>query len=333
MFPIYPGFENLPLHVDVEWQGRTRPVVARLEQWPGSEEALVVCSFEDDKRLGEWVLENNNGLYCRRNPRRLLRRHVTHDGPRPHCTWRLSGRATRQLKSLIACAFHRYNMGVKPLRIVHLPELPHAPHVAIERHPYFFWCPSTNRNSFLQFRLGTRPTGFSPPYREAKSQLLDGWKDKSSDARFAWGWASLTKSEKRRLLTGYDGDSNEMACVMRWILNSSTLFWQHAPRWRWAIRVIPIQDLLRGHCPSLQLETELAQLEIWNAILRAHFIPRGRADLLRDHPCIEDEMRTLSHVFVGQAPTAHEQLEAKLQLREWLRDKATPQQIKDLLDT
>ena len=64
MFPTYPGFEDLPIRVEVEWQGRTRPVVANIERWPLHHQLIVVvCQFEEDAGDGEWVLLDHLGIF------------------------------------------------------------------------------------------------------------------------------------------------------------------------------------------------------------------------------------------------------------------------------
>ncbi len=308
-------------------------VIARLEQWPETDQAVLICSFENDKSAGEWFLTTHVGLYCRRNPSRLLHRYVEYGGPRPPCKWRFSSRGSSQMRSLIERAFRQNRWGVKivPISVVYLPELPDSPRVAVHKHPYFSWCPTTNRNDFLQFKISSRPAEFSPPQSEMKGQLLNCWKDRDSDARFAWQWASLSRNAKIQMLTGYNGNMDELTHLMRKVLLSSGLLWRHAPRWHWRICIIPIQGRIYGNAPTKSLEAELKLLELWDSVFRAHFMPQAQPNLLQYHSCIEDDMRTLGQASVRQAPTAHEQLEAKLALREWLHNKATPPQIEQLL--
>ena len=65
MFLAYRGFENLPLRVEVKWQGETRFVMGRIAQWPGSELAVVVCSFADYARFLHsrgWTANDANNM-------------------------------------------------------------------------------------------------------------------------------------------------------------------------------------------------------------------------------------------------------------------------------
>lgn len=59
VFPPFPGFEKFVLRVEVEWQGRARFVVARLEALPGSPRtAVLVATFEDAPAEGEWLVRS-----------------------------------------------------------------------------------------------------------------------------------------------------------------------------------------------------------------------------------------------------------------------------------
>ena len=56
--------------------------------------------------------------------------------------------------------------------------------------------------------------------------------------------------------------------------------------------------------------------------------------MLEQHICAREFWRhaeTLENVRVDEPPTMHEQLEARLELREWLEDKATPDEIARML--
>ena len=54
MLEPFPGFEELPIHLNVEYQGRKRPVLVRIEQFSSSPPlALPVCSWMDAPSEGE----------------------------------------------------------------------------------------------------------------------------------------------------------------------------------------------------------------------------------------------------------------------------------------
>ncbi len=76
MFDAYPGFEGLTLRVEVEWQGRARPVVVQIVQWPAfdSEAAVVLCVMEDDAEAGERIVTDYNALYFVPLPQSLIHR-------------------------------------------------------------------------------------------------------------------------------------------------------------------------------------------------------------------------------------------------------------------
>ena len=73
----------------------------------------------------------------------------------------------------------------------------------------------------------------------------------------------------------------------------------------------------------------------WDEFLINYFAPHWREDLFHRHICVRQYVRANLHnsgsVHVACAPTAHEQLEAKLQLREWLAGKVAPAVAASLL--
>lgn len=66
----------------------------------------------------------------------------------------------------------------------------------------------------------------------------------------------------------------------------------------------------------------------WDELIPEHCFPHWRIDWFHQHLCVIrfalNHCSSLSHVKMNEPPTAHEQLEAKLALRDWLKDKATP---------
>ena len=67
---------------------------------------------------------------------------------------------------------------------------------------------------------------------------------------------------------------------------------------------------------------------------RRYFGPMRSEELCERYPCTEYRCRfdvVAFEVRLSQAPTQHERLEALLQLRDWLRDKAAPDEIERLL--
>lgn len=115
MFAIYPGFEDLSLRVEVEWRGSKRTVVARLEQWPNSDKAVLVCQIEGEDN--EFLLRSWSGFYCRDKPQRVLHRYVSSETGQPRVRWRWSGRAERQVRAIIERSFQGYRVGLQGHRV------------------------------------------------------------------------------------------------------------------------------------------------------------------------------------------------------------------------
>ena len=330
MFSAYPGFEELPLRLTVQHKGRARPVVAHLEQWPDSDKAVVCCGFEDEASGEEWLIANNRGLYERRAPRQMLRRIVDSSGARPRAGWRLSSRAQSQLRYLVESAFHPYSPVATLVRAVYLPQLPASPRVAIQRRVNASWCDEPGHTNFTQFRVPDLEKGFAREPRAAQRQLHQLWRDPQSDARFAWQWASLSHQQRLRALTGYDGEMSELGRAMELILKSSPVLWRGASFWCWNFNIDPALNRYfgAGQAPS---EASSALLARWSALLCQRFVPRGQVGWPGKHHCIPSALGALATVVVRQAPSAHEQLEAKLALRDWLGTAATSQGMKTLL--
>lgn len=150
------------------------------------------------------------------------------------------------------------------------------------------------------------------------------WANENSGLRFAWEWAQLSKTQRRRTVIGFDGDLSELQEIMVLVLNSSSLLWQNSLLWYWCIHVNPARDRIYAHAGTQSEELGEKYLAQWNSFLRAYFLPNSRRFPIELHPCAQDYITTAGEVWLRQAPTAHEQLEAKLALRDWLRDKATP---------
>ena len=330
MFLAYCGFEDLTLRIEVKWQNQERVVLARLEQWPDSDVAVVVCSFEADKSGEEWLVANNRGIYARTSPRKMLRRRVDYSGAKPRVRWELSSRAQSQLHYLVESAFHEFSPVAELVRAVYLPQLPASPRVAVRNRVNASWCDGPGRANLTLFRVPDSPKGLSHDKREAQRQLWQLWSDPRSDARFAWHWTSLTEGQRRFALTGFGGDIGELARLMELVLKSYSALWRGASFWRWNLNIEPSRSRYfgAGQAPD---ETDSNCLAPWSALFYEIFAPRAQIRWLGEHHCIPGKMRQLGTVAVRQAPTAHEQLEAKLALRDWLRVKATPAQIEQLL--
>ena len=115
--------------------------------------------------------------------------------------------------------------------------------------------------------------------------------------------------------------------------------WENAEHWEWNLSLI--SDDHNEMKSRQQINAKLHRnLHPWLKVLRAHFAPQRRDDWFKKHICVRNFWRQLQFdeaeprrgtIKANRLDSAHEQLEAKLALREWLRDKATPAVIEQLL--
>ena len=322
MFPAYPGFESLPLRVKVEWRGRKRAVVARLQQWPNSDDAVLVCNF-DDEETGEQLIARGDAFWRLGTPHNWLCRYAVYDiATREPAGW--SERGQFKLRSCLQRAFAS---GKLSCAIIYaLPDVA-APNLVLVESDVLYWCYGPDRSSFVPFHL---MRSLPADAQEARHQLESAWQDRLSDARFAWDWANRTEHEHLYLLTGYAGASHELKQTMRRVLQASSALWQGESIWMWNLSAQ--EGELTGASRNFRGDDDL--LEPWNWWVRSHYFPDLAHHLRRNHPCVADlwekRVRGIARVQVA-APTFHEQLEAKLWLRDWLQDKASPEQVQVLL--
>ena len=334
MFPSYPGFEDLPIRVQVEWQGRARPVVARLERWPGIKGAYFVCSFEDADE-GEWIVRLGHAFHSVENLTRLVCRYAAHDleSHEPRNSRKFSTRGEQKISALVQRAFVENNANCGVVRAIRVPDLPDKPSIVVEYSKGLFWCPNPQWFDFTPFHLKDGSTRLPLNASEARQQVRDEWQDGSSDVRFAWEWATLSLEERFVRLTGFRGNWRDLEDLMSLILMAASSLWQTRTSLEWMF------DPGAGwiHIDSATDNEAAAALiaEKWMPTLQRYFVPCWESNCL-NHPAADLFWRhhgVLPTVWFEEPPTAHEQLEAKLRLRDWLEDKATPAQIKELLDT
>ncbi len=311
MFAPRPGFEELPIRADVKWRRCRRPVVARLEQWPESDKAVLVCRFEDDENAGEWlVLEPQGDVPYFVGKAALARLKV-----REH---------TRE-KRLIAKALERRSLSAG--RLFFWPDLP-APNIVIATlSRRGIWLNSwqniaregAERPRFdLRFEIGEMNA------EAAEKLILQASGERESDAQFSRGWAQLSADEKRRIVTGYGGDFAELSQLMSWVLMICA-DWRadKAVNWEWNLA---LNAALRWHVRNTSTGRyghDISQLQAWETLLKAHFVPHLNTEYLDKYPCVRDfarrQWRVIGRAEVRGEASAHQQLEAKLALRDWLR--------------
>ena len=319
MFPAYPGFESLPLRVKVQWRGCKRSIVARLQQWPNSEDAVLVCEFEDEE-MGEQLIVRGDAFWRLDNPHNWLCRYAIYDiAIREPENWSERGRLKLRSRLQRALASGKLSLAV----IYVLPDVA-APNLVLVESDVLYWCCGPARFSFVPFHLMRR---LPVDAQEARHQLKNAWQDRASDARFAWNWANRTEHERLYLLTGYTGALHDVERAMKMILQSVSSLWQIASSWRW--------KLGDGELISESWSGEDSELlEPWNRWVRNYYYPDLNVQLRREHSCVQElwsqRVREVEVTVYGP-PSMHEQLEAKLALRDRLQDKAAPEQIQVML--
>lgn len=321
MFPAYPGFENLPLRVEVEWFGRKRSVVARLEQWPDLEKAALVCQFEDDEHKVEWIVTSDQSP----------------DGWPTSPTLSsvaVSAQVLQNWADFIAEAFNdaRQEDNWKIVsRLVHLKQLPDEPRVALwEGGKVEWWSPA----SLSAFSLDAYPIGLTN--EQARQRIFGEWSATNSDARFAWEWANLSDDQRHRQL-GLTQNLEDVARAMKLVLVAAGWLWQ--PGYLMSLGVSPDPDTgeLRVSAASLSQHhySQLEVLQPWQKFFSNWFAPHWSATLFNRHLCIRHYLSRhrweLAEARLADSPSMHEQLEARLQLRDWLRDKAAPAEVERLM--
>ncbi len=334
MFEIYPGFEELELRVEVQWREQTRTVIARVERWPDSDRAVLICELEDDAEAGEWIVTDYRDFYTVPWPHRCLSRPIVVSRQSPYLSRPIKLKPAKEKKFRLLLQ-GTFNGGIARhglARIFYLSELPTSPNVVVQMpdDDNLCWCPTSYLNDAVPFALSESAMRLSSRKTEAEAQLRSVWQDEASDARFGWRWSSLSKDEKFLELTGLYNKSEvrarieeEMRRVMRLIL---IYFEMWGPDEQWNLYFTLGGRSHISHEDG-RLEKNNQQLHKWNALLREYLMPQFHADWDEKHRCVGDcwsiEMPSVS-VEIEQPPTAHEQLEAKLALRDWLRGAATP---------
>ena len=329
MFPIYPGFEGLTLHVEVEWREQTRTVIARLEQWPELGIAVLVCAFEDAPDDGEWIVIGKHGLipYQMSNPYNLVTETKTYQVKTrsPLLQWKRPNQRKEKLQQIVCKAFgnHKdYSIG----RLLKLDDLPSEPRVALRTLCKSVWMPTYSHESWIEFE-GQAQSDLTE--LQEKLRLMMEWQNKESEAHFAWEWAKLDDEQRKHHL-GFTGNLQELERILNLGLAARNHNWKEDDWLMWQFDVNQETGQLYGSFDNAAPNNQQANLNLslWDEFLLTRYAPNWCAELVVQHECVKQYIGSKYYEFGyairNQAPTAHEQLEAKLALRDWLRDAATP---------
>lgn len=177
-------------------------------------------------------------------------------------------------------------------------------------------------------------------------RAFDQWlSDSDSDIAFARRWNMLQgeahdeDTQKRaNLVLGGEEKQKEIESVMRWTVLCEPLLWQMGDEWAW---VLDRRDLgpLMNHDQAVNLFGRNFQQKFpfvyrMQQFLLQHHIPGLCHPLWQKHRCtmefpsLNDYLgERFAAVEIKGQPSAHERLEARLQLRDWLQQNAYPDEI------
>lgn len=172
MFAPVVGFEDFSLRVEVEWLGAKRFVVVRLERWPNSHRAVLVCALEDNPDGGEWlVLQNvrSRPYHMDQAGKAMVERTGFDLATRRPTSWIvLRDERIKKLKNIVQRAFEGrdFNIG----RVLQLPELPDEPRLALWSLARSFWCRDWSLQNPTPFEFATSPLPLIE--QQTREQLL-----------------------------------------------------------------------------------------------------------------------------------------------------------------
>lgn len=161
------------------------------------------------------------------------------------------------------------------------------------------------------------------------------WNDDQSDARFAWNWAKKSEDERRAWF--YEGTTGITALgnVVRLVLQSADELWEKHEFVCW-IHGFDANESWFGneYRGIVDAKNEAPRLERWRRFFdrhlwKAEFRTAWSHRVMREWICKQCE---LWGVYIEVArPSAHERLESRLELRDWLRENTSLQQRRWLM--
>ena len=319
MFPTYSSFEDVIIRAEIQWQGRARPLAARIARWPLAPQLVFgACYFEDDASDGEWALLDHLG-YFRFSSCRL------------EC--RQFGDSREKLISIFKGQLGkpRNYLG----RLVELT-LPNDPRYALCAPPQHsgklqtnFWV--KDHHFLRKFRF--RRVALSPRrnWRARRVGMRVARRAERRPLRLAVG--AVEREEQDRKSLGAVRDVTELSQIARWILQCSPELWRDESNAQWTWDLSLVLDEMNSLSSNAQDNSKLAPgLWTWLVLLRAHFAPQRRADWFENHRCVRefwseivaDEFDPEIIRVEARRPGSHHQLlETQLALRHWMGRAAT----------
>ncbi|RYX85521.1 hypothetical protein EON83_06040 [bacterium] len=162
--------------------------------------------------------------------------------------------------------------------------------------------------------------------------------DPDTDISFARRWATMGRDEKAVCILRGERNYERLQSVLRWTLICESALWNYARTWSWSL-VYPPGSAWGGLIDPDErfwFDTSIPSDEIpfvsrIQKFLVEHYIPDMCYLLWEQHRCVLDRRSDYDDCFmqleISGELSAHEQLEARLQLREWLEQNATLEEI------
>ena len=210
--------------------------------------------------------------------------------------------------------------------------------VLVGANSTLFWLPNSDSAYFSETTHSTKWSGdlWELPEAEFANQFMSEWNDANSLPRRAWEWHQLSSEEKSwSQLAWTSGSQRELENLTRAMMHSDSELWQERDLWGINYR---FNSAGSATVESVRARTILRPPSARIARLGALFLAHNCARLQRPPllPALTPA-RSFSpdgYAFIHQRfspPSQHEQLEAHLILRDWLANKVSASEAKQLL--
>lgn len=182
------------------------------------------------------------------------------------------------------------------------------------------------------FRLEMSDADFQSNSGAIYQQLLSQLEDENSSISLAARWFDVSDEAKTALILGEHLGTIQQ--VMRWGLINEPRLWAKDSRWTWSLGVgtdfgyLWKFDVIRR---QENIAVDFPFLRELGRFLIERCIPHITKAMRKKHPCVGQKRDWIDARVSVETPTAHEQIEAALQLRDWLQKHAAPAQLLALL--
>ena len=197
-----------------------------------------------------------------------------------------------------------------------------------------------DEGSFARFRWSEPclEEMWNSPATELLERVVEQSRDDSSETHFAFWWATLSTAKHFDLMLPLArGTYQEWQKICR-LLPTIFISWVDNFDAKLYARFVADgsveSNFYQQSGRAFQQEIENSPLQQLARWLHEYFSPQPNEELSARYPCarqwLKPNNRAVCEVRIDR-PSQHERIEALLQLRDWLRDKATPADIEALL--